>query len=77
MDIHELMEDILLDLLICNVEDKDRWVDINAFKIKFEVEQKIIDKAIKSLEESSFIEVREDSHIKILKEGIDYILKKV
>ena len=77
MDIDELMEDILLDLLICNVEDKNRWIDINTFKIKFEIEQKNVDKAIKSLEESNFIEVREDRHIKILKEGITYILKKV
>ena len=77
MGVDELKEDILLNLLVYNVENKNSWVRLDSLKIKFETEDKSIEDEIAILKENNFVEMRNDDCIRITKEGINYIIEKV
>ncbi|MCD6512405.1 MAG: hypothetical protein J7K61_02220 [Thermoplasmata archaeon] len=73
---HE-MEDILLTLLVYNVDNKDAWIGIELLKMKVGMEDEEMNEAIKNLADRGYIEFRDEEHLKITKEGIDFIVSRV
>ncbi len=71
------IEDILLTLLVYNVDNKDSWMGMELLKMKVGMEDEVMRKAIKELAENGYVELRDEEHLKITKEGIDFILSRV
>ncbi|HEC87826.1 MAG TPA: hypothetical protein ENI52_00750 [Thermoplasmata archaeon] len=71
----EVAEDILLNLLIYNVDNREGWMRIDLLKLKMGNEN--IEEEINSLVDGKFVELKNSDYLRITKEGIDYIVQKV
>ncbi|HEC75777.1 MAG TPA: hypothetical protein ENI33_00765 [Thermoplasmatales archaeon] len=71
----EVVEDILLNLLIYNVDNREGWMRIDLLKLKMGNEN--IEEEINSLVDDKFVELKNKDYLRITKEGIDYIVQKV
>lgn len=71
----EIAEDILLNLLIYNVDNREGWMGIDLLKLKMGNED--IEDEIESLVDNNFVELKNSDYLRITKKGIDYIVEKV
>ncbi len=75
MSMEEIADDILLVLLVYNVDNKGKWMEKDLLRIKIREED--FAPALDFLKEKNYIEFKDDEHLRITEEGIDYILQKV
>lgn len=71
----EIAEDILLNLLIYNVDNREGWMGLDLLKLKMGNEN--IEDEIESLVDDNFVELKNRDYVRITSEGIKYIVGKV
>ena len=77
MEIEETGEDILLSLLVYNVDNKDAWISCKLLQMRVGCEDSEFKNAINYLKDNGYIEFRDEEHLRITKEGIDFITSRV
>lgn len=77
MEIQEIIEDILLNLLIFNVENRNRWMGVEILKLKIKCSDDEFENAMEFLKKEELVEFKNEDYLKITDNGIKYIIQKV